>query len=227
MLQPTTRATVLTMEMLPVYTTGRRERGLMSAGERDALLATGADVVASLRGGQVTFHGPGQLVCYPILSLAAFKVRPRCYIHALEGCLIDTLADHGIPARRTADTGVWVSETEKIASIGVHLRRRVTSHGVALNVATDLAYFDHIVACGLVGKRTTSMQAILTTPAPPVERVADVFVGHLAKQLSVLDIETQSLSLDAMEELLDEALRPDEARGDQRRGKEPGQDEKD
>src|SRR5262249_44728299 len=101
------------------------------------------------RGGDITYHGPGQLVGYPILDLNDWKRDVHAYVRAIEQTIIDTLADYGIVAGRiTGLTGVWV-DGRKIAAIGVHISRWVTSHGFALNVATDLSYFQYIVPCGL------------------------------------------------------------------------------
>jgi lipoyl(octanoyl) transferase len=111
------------------------------------------------RGGDVTYHGPGQLVGYPILDLSEWKRDVHAYVHAIEQCIIDTLADYGIQAGRIPKLiGVWV-DGRKIAAIGVHLSRWVTSHGFALNVSTDLSYFQYIVPCGLT-KPVTSMAAL-------------------------------------------------------------------
>jgi lipoate-protein ligase B len=125
-----------------------------------------AEVHETLRGGQITFHGPGQLVIYPILDLKAVHssvwpkgLTARCYVNLLEETTIRTLSQVGIASQRTDNPGVWIDEDTKIAALGVHLRRNVTSYGVGLNVNTDLRWFDRIVACGLEGKRTTSMMA--------------------------------------------------------------------
>ena len=111
------------------------------------------------RGGDVTYHGPGQIVGYPIFDLREWKRDVMAYVRALEQVLIDALAEFGIPAGREAGaTGVW-TEQGKIAAIGVHISRWVTSHGFALNVDTDLSYFRYIVPCGLT-KPVTSMRAL-------------------------------------------------------------------
>jgi lipoyl(octanoyl) transferase len=111
------------------------------------------------RGGDVTYHGPGQLVGYPILDLRDWQRDVGAYVRAVEQVIIDTLADYAIAAGRIPKlTGVWVEE-RKIAAIGVHLSRWVTSHGFALNVATDLTYFQYIVPCGLT-RPVTSMAAL-------------------------------------------------------------------
>ena len=124
-----------------------------------------AEVHETLRGGQTTFHGPGQLVIYPILDLKAIKTNlwpkgltAKCYVNLLEEATIRTIGGpHGIKGIRTDNPGVWIDEQTKIAALGVHLRRNIASYGVGLNVKTDLRWFDRIVACGLEGKRTTSM----------------------------------------------------------------------
>jgi lipoate-protein ligase B len=125
-------------------------------------------VKETLRGGQITYHGPGQLVIYPILDLKAVKsskwprgLTAECFVNVLEEATIKTLAPFGITGIRTTNPGVWVSEDEKIAALGLHLRRNVSSFGVGLNVRTDLRYFDKIVACGLEGKKTTSIKEAL------------------------------------------------------------------
>jgi lipoyl(octanoyl) transferase len=130
------------------------------------------------RGGDVTYHGPGQLVGYPIIDLREWKRDVGAYVRALEQAIIDTLAEYGIEAGRIPKlTGVWVGE-RKIAAIGVHLSRWVTSHGFALNVDTDLTYFQYIVPCGLT-KPVTSMAQLGVRAT--VSEVAGVFAGHFAR----------------------------------------------
>ncbi len=123
------------------------------------------------RGGDITFHGPGQIVGYPILDLTAIRRDVAWYLRQLEELMISVTGNFGIEATRKAGmTGVWVERpaqdgmpptAEKLAAIGVHLSRWVTSHGFAYNVSTDLRYFDLIVPCGLQGKRATSLEAVL------------------------------------------------------------------
>ena len=130
------------------------------------------------RGGDVTYHGPGQLVGYPILDLREWKRDVGAYVRALEQCIIDTLADYGIAAGRIPKlTGVWVDD-RKIAAIGVHLSRWVTSHGFALNVSTDLSYFQYIVPCGLT-KPVTSMAALGVRAG--LEEVSRRFTAHFGR----------------------------------------------
>ncbi len=130
------------------------------------------------RGGDITYHGPGQLVGYPILDLREWKRDVHAYVRAIEQTIIDTLADYGIAAGRIAGlTGVWV-DGRKIAAIGVHISRWVTSHGFALNVATDLSYFQYIVPCGLT--RPVTSMAQLGVRAT-LEDVSQKLAGHFGR----------------------------------------------
>ncbi|KAH7078913.1 hypothetical protein BKA63DRAFT_253966 [Paraphoma chrysanthemicola] len=181
--QPAPAPHIITAEFKPVYTCGRREVGNVSIEQQEYLRANGrADFVEAMRGGQTTFHGPGQLVAYPIVDLRSHKLSPRCYVDMLEKCLIATCARYGIKAMTTENTGVWTSEDDKIAAIGVHMRRNITSHGIGLNVNTDLWWFDRIVACGLEGKRTTSFEKEGVV-GKSVEDVGTVFAKEVAKRL--------------------------------------------
>lgn len=148
---------LLLLEHPPVYTRGRRSApGELPMGE-DWYRAQGIDVVATDRGGKVTYHGPGQLVGYPIMRIGDVID----YIRTMEGAIAAALAEEGVEARgRGAEgrewTGVW-TEDRKIASIGVHVSRGVTTHGFAVNVENDLQPFEWVVACGLDGVRMTSI----------------------------------------------------------------------
>jgi lipoate-protein ligase B len=147
--------TLLLLEHPPVFTLGR------GADESFVLNPRQVPVHRVSRGGQVTFHGPGQLVGYPILALPHHRRDVHAYIRSLENVLIDTLAVYGLQAQqREGLTGVWLGE-QKIASIGVGLRRWVTFHGFALNVDPDLSYFNDIIPCGLHGVQMTSMAQAL------------------------------------------------------------------
>jgi lipoyl(octanoyl) transferase len=131
-----------------------------------ALRAAGIAFHASDRGGDITYHGPGQAVGYPILDLREWKRDVGAYVRALEQVMIDALADFGIAATRVCGcTGAWV-DGKKIGAIGVHISRWVTSHGFALNVSTDLSYFGYIVPCGLA-KPVTSMAQLGVDAALP------------------------------------------------------------
>jgi lipoyl(octanoyl) transferase len=148
---------LLLLEHPPVYTRGRRtEPGELPMGEA-WYLAQGIDVVDVDRGGKVTYHGPGQLVGYPIMAVDDVIA----YVRTMESAMIAALADEGIAARSRADegrdfTGVWV-EDRKIGSIGVHVQKGVTTHGFAINVQNDLQPFEWVVPCGLGGVRMTSV----------------------------------------------------------------------
>ncbi len=143
---------LLLLEHPPVVTLGRNSRG------SHLLRPAGVDVFEVERGGDVTFHGPGQLVGYPIIDLSGYKQDLHWYLRTLEQALIDALATLGIPAERNPGyTGVW-TRGRKIASIGVHVKKWVTWHGFALNVATDLAEFQRIVPCGIPGVEMTSIE---------------------------------------------------------------------
>jgi lipoate-protein ligase B len=174
--------TMLLVEHPHVYTLGRRGQ------ERDILVDSielarlGGEVHHTDRGGEVTYHGPGQLVGYPILNLRRWGGGPLKYVRALERTLIETLAEFGVGAESEGHpTGVWV-EDRKIAAIGVKVSRRVTTHGFALNVCPDLSYFDHIVPCGMPESRVTSLSvelgremAVSEVAAVLVERFGAVF----------------------------------------------------
>jgi lipoyl(octanoyl) transferase len=180
---------IITAEFHPVYTCGRREIGTITAQQQDYLRANGrAEFVEAMRGGQTTFHGPGQLVAYPIIDLRTHKLTPRDYVCMLEKSLIATCARYGIKAMTTENTGVWTTPDDKIAAIGVHMRRNITSHGVGLNVHTDLSWFDRIVACGLEGKRTTSFEK-MGVQGEGVEGVGRAFVEEVASRLGMEGIE--------------------------------------
>jgi len=146
---------LLLLEHPPVVTLGR------TAQAGHVLRPEGVDVVAVERGGDVTFHGPGQLVGYPILDLRGPPYRQdlHWYLRTLEQALITALAELGIPAERNPGyTGVWTREGRKIASIGVHVKQWVTWHGFALNVTTDLSQFDRIIPCGIPEVDMTSVE---------------------------------------------------------------------
>lgn len=174
--------TVLTAQFHPVYTCGRREVGSVTPSQRQHLTATGAEFHEALRGGQTTFHGPGQLVAYPIIDLKRHGLSARCYVHLLESVVMKTCSRYGVETRRTENPGVWYDEDRKICAVGVHLRRNVSSHGIGLNVTTDLGWLDRIVACGMEDKRATSLEAV-GVQGKGVEEVGRVFVETLADEL--------------------------------------------
>lgn len=146
---------------------GRRENLL--AGE-NVLAQMGVEFQATDRGGDITYHGPGQLIGYPILDLAKIRRDAGCYVRQLEETMIRAAARFGVRGIREAGkSGVWVGvpgDAEKLGAIGVHLSRWVTSHGFALNVSTDLRYFDLIVPCGIANRRATSLERLLGHGVP-------------------------------------------------------------
>lgn len=187
--QPAPPPHIITAEFNPVYTCGRREVGTVSPEQRAYLEYGGqAEFVEALRGGQTTFHGPGQLVAYPILDLRNHKLTPRDYVCLLEKSLIATCARYDIKAMTTEHTGVWTTPDDKIAAVGVHMRRHITSHGVGLNVNTDLWWFGRIVACGLEGKRTTSFERE-GVAGVEVKAASKVFVGEIGERLGLDAVE--------------------------------------
>ena len=166
---------LLLLEHPPVITLGRNARSADVLHDEATLESLGVTVHETNRGGQVTYHGPGQLVGYPILDLSPDRRDVARYLRDLEEVLIRTLSLFGIAAGRAPGiTGVWVGP-EKIASLGVHLSRWVTTHGFALNVNTDLSRFGLIVPCGLRGAAVTSMQRLLGR-AIPLEEVGAAVV---------------------------------------------------
>ena len=169
---------LLLVEHPPVVTLGRSARSHHLLQSPAFLAERGVEVHEVERGGDVTFHGPGQLVGYPIIDLKRHRQDLHWYLRQVEQALIDALDDLGVVAdRHHGLTGVWTAG-RKIASIGVHARDWVTWHGFALNVTTDLAYFDLIVPCGIDGVVMTTLERELETPPAwaDVERsVADAF----------------------------------------------------
>jgi lipoyl(octanoyl) transferase len=147
---------LLLLEHPHVITLGRNGHTENLLASDEVLERAGISFYPTDRGGDVTYHGPGQLVAYPIVDLREWKRDVGAYVRGVEQAIIDTLGEYGIEAGRIPKlTGVWVGE-RKIAAIGVHISRWVTSHGLALNVSTDLSYFQYIVPCGLT-KPVTSM----------------------------------------------------------------------
>ena len=193
--------TLLLLEHTPVITLGRNAKQQHLLASAEQLAARGVELFECDRGGDVTFHGPGQLVGYPIFDLFGYtpRIGPVEFIRRTEEVLIRTCADFGIAGQRVRGlTGVWTrSEPQrKIAAIGVHISRGVTSHGFALNVNTDLDYFDLIVPCGISGKSVTSIKRELSAPQP-VEKVAESAARHFG---AVFD--SQVLWVETVDQLL-------------------------
>jgi lipoyl(octanoyl) transferase len=184
---------LLLLEHPPVVTLGRSSKEKHLVASREFLAKRGVELFEVERGGDVTFHGPGQLVGYPIIDLKRHKQDLHWYLRTLEQALISTLAKFGIASERsTGCTGVW-TEGKKIASIGVHARDWVTWHGFALNVTTDLSFFDLIVPCGIPGVVMTSMQRERSDSE--MNAVATEFAEQLAGLFSLAAIETPASEL--------------------------------
>lgn len=151
------------------------------------------------RGGDVTYHGPGQLVGYPIMDLRGWKRDVGAYVRGVEQTIIDTLADFGIESGRIPGlTGVWVGE-RKIAAIGVHISRWVTSHGFALNISTDLSYFQYIVPCGLTKPVTSMAQLGVRASVQEVTRSLAEHFGRVFDCEMLLETPALAATLSAME----------------------------
>jgi lipoyl(octanoyl) transferase len=172
---------LLLCEHLPVITQGRNGRPEHLLASEHLLRQRNVEFFETSRGGDVTFHGPGQIVGYPILHLAPIRKDIVWFVRMLEEVMIRTTNEFGLIAHReSGKTGVWVgpggnledpalAASEKIGAIGVHISRWVTSHGFAYNVSTDLRYFDLIVPCGIAGRKATSLEKLLGRAVHPQE----------------------------------------------------------
>ncbi|KAJ5306281.1 hypothetical protein N7508_005296 [Penicillium antarcticum] len=212
--------TIITFTPNPVYTTGRRDlppsntspppntplslppalepiRSILAPGQHGT--SPLAEYHPTLRGGQTTYHGPGQMVAYTILDLKRLGLTPRCHIRVLENSVIDLLGGFGVKGFTTEDPGVWVRDTangngggegegiaKKITAVGVHLRRNISSFGIGLNVTQEpMWFFRQIVACGLEGKEATSLQGVgVEGDGVSVDSVADAFVSRFVERVN-------------------------------------------
>ena len=178
--------TLLFVEHPHVLTLGVRGDGGRShiLATAEALAARGIEVHETGRGGDITYHGPGQIVGYPIIDLNPDRRDVHRYVRDLETVLIRTAADYGIEAGRIEGlTGVWVGDA-KLAAIGVRIARWITSHGFALNVSTDLGLFDLIVPCGIAGRGVTSLERLLGRSAGTAE-VEDRIIEHFSNMFNL------------------------------------------
>jgi lipoyl(octanoyl) transferase len=206
---------ILLVEHPPVITFGRRpgvDRNVVASA--DEIAARGVEVVPSDRGGDVTFHGPGQLVVYPIVRLIDHGLSVGAYVRTLERSVIEALSEFGIKARKDdCAVGVWVDDPRapgpgpaacgvagrfpptlaKICAVGVRVRQGVTLHGLALNVTTDLSYFNLIIPCGLAGRPVTSLQKLLGPRCPGMDDVKRTVSGRLVSNLSPMAVRDDRL----------------------------------
>jgi lipoate-protein ligase B len=189
---------LLLVEHPPVVTLGRTAKASNLTSSTELLTSRGVELYEVERGGDVTFHGPGQLVGYPIIDLKRHKRDLHWYLRQVEASLIDAMREHGIVAGRSSGyTGVW-TEGRKIASIGVHARDWVTWHGFALNVTTDLSYFDLIVPCGIPSVDMTSMRRELDLPHIPMSAVESTVARSFAKVFDLTIVDLPLAALDAV-----------------------------
>lgn len=203
---------ILTFEFEPTYTGGKRIKKSITPEqitkyETFTPLKQAGNVAPKFvqveRGGQITFHGPGQMVAYIIMDLKSFQDFPaKCLVSSIETATISALKntkiDNGehllnLDAKITDQTGVWVTDAEKIASIGVHVRRSICSHGVAINVCPDLSYMNNFEMCGLPDTKTTSVQEQKPAANVTVQDIAISFVNEFAKNMGVHTVERVQL----------------------------------
>jgi lipoyl(octanoyl) transferase len=185
--------TLLLLEHPHVYTLGRKARREHVLVSVEFLKSRGAEVFDTDRGGDVTYHGPGQLVGYPIIDLSEHRRDIASYMRSLEEVFIRVASDYGIEAGRVPGaTGVWVG-SKKLVAMGVHISRWVTSHGFAFNVNTDLLYFDWIVPCGLRDKGVTSLSRLLGRSLAMSEvasRVVKAFSQVFGVEMEITPVES-------------------------------------
>jgi lipoate-protein ligase B len=186
---------LLLVEHPPVVTLGRASKGKHLIASPEFLRSKGVELFEVERGGDVTFHGPGQLVGYPIVDLKRHRLDLHWYLRKIEEALINTLADYEIVAERNPSfTGVW-TKGKKIASIGVHARDWVTWHGFALNVTTDLSYFDLMVPCGIDGVVMTSIGRELGTNDVSMQDVIERVSAKFAAAFDLTPVVTSRAAL--------------------------------
>lgn len=185
-----------------VITLGRNANRSNLLASDHVLRQKGVALHATNRGGDITYHGPGQIVGYPIVNLANIKRDVGWYVRTLEEAMIRTSAEFGVSAFRVpGKTGIWVNAgatEEKLAAIGVHLSRWVTSHGFAYNVATDLRYFELIIPCGIADRKATSLEKLLQRSVA-LEEVKPRLADHLGQ---LLDRSPKPISREALESAL-------------------------
>lgn len=178
---------ILLVEHTPVITFGRRAEDSAKhlVASREYLDQLGVDLVESDRGGDITFHGPGQLVAYPIVRLADHRLSVGAYVKSLEHAVMQTLGELGVASFLDPGAiGVWVDTRDKrpakVCALGVRIKRGVSMHGIALNVTTDLSWFNLIVPCGITGKAVTSLAEIMGNRVPSMDELKRILVRRIA-----------------------------------------------
>jgi len=178
----------LLCEHLHVITLGRNASRANLLASENVLRQKGVELHSTNRGGDITYHGPGQIVGYPIVNLANIKRDVGWYVRTLEETMIRASADFGVTSYRVpGKTGIWVragDTEEKLAAIGVHISRWVTSHGFAYNVSTDLRYFDLIIPCGIADRKATSLEKLLSRSVA-LDEVKPRLTHHLSDLFSL------------------------------------------
>ena len=182
--------TVLFLQHLPVITCGVRSKPEQILVSNRELKARNIDISRSSRGGAATYHGPGQLIMYPIIKLVVNKTDAHGYLYNLEEIALRTAADFGVKAfRRRGMTGAWTDEG-KLAAIGIRFKRWVTYHGMSFNVKPDLSGFSTIVPCGLAGEKITSLKLLLGDKCPSLKKTRECMANHFssvcARDLTVI-----------------------------------------
>ena len=171
-----------------VITLGRNANRANLLASENVLHQKGVELHSTNRGGDITYHGPGQVVGYPILNLDPIRRDVHWYVRTLEEAMIRASSDFGVTAFRIpSKTGIWVQQgdaEEKLAAIGVHISRWVTSHGFAFNVSTDLRYFDLIVPCGIPDRKVTSLEKLLSRSVS-LDEITPLLTRHLSDLLSL------------------------------------------
>ncbi|CAK1599676.1 unnamed protein product [Parnassius mnemosyne] len=187
--------TLLLVEHKPVYTVGIRDQ--TPKDEILRLRALGAEFRKTNRGGLITFHGPGQLVVYPVINLKNYKASVKWYVNSLEETVIKLCEVLGVKANRSPHTGVWVGDN-KIAAIGIHASRYITTHGISLNCDNDLSWFSYINPCGIPDKGVTSLSKE-TGMKHPIENIIPKFLCSFEK---VFSCKFEEMETKAQEEIL-------------------------
>lgn len=195
---------LLLFEFKPVYTCGlRRSSSIINSSDIERLRSLGADFHETDRGGLLTFHGPGQLVAYPILPLqhSSLRLTLRTYINHLEQTLVDTCRQiigstrvyPGIENGRTVNyAGAWVDNQRKVAFMGVRYSRGITSHGISINCSVDMNWFDHIIPCGFDRRQITSLtDEIFSKKIVTVKQITPIFLEHFQRIFNVNLVENQ------------------------------------